>query len=284
MTTIALIGAGGKMGQRITDNLKRSDFHVRYVEVSERGRAALAQKNVSTVALETAVEAADVVILAVPDNAIGKVASGILPHLRAGALVVVLDAAAPYAGELPERDEIAYFVTHPCHPPLFNKEETEAGRQDFFGGIAARQNIVCALFRGPESMYALGEQVARVIYAPVIHAYRCTVEQIAILEPVLSETVAATCLTIIREAMDEAIRLGVPAEAAQAFLSGHLNIELGIIFDAFPGGRFSDGALTAIEEAKRKLMRPDWKDVFKPEQIRESVRSITGTLTKPEVR
>ena len=36
----------------------------------------------------------------------------------------MLDAAAPHAGELPERDDVTYFVTHPCHPPIFN-DETE---------------------------------------------------------------------------------------------------------------------------------------------------------------
>jgi hypothetical protein len=36
----------------------------------------------------------------------------------------MLDAAAPHAGELPERDDITYFVTHPCHPPIFNDETT----------------------------------------------------------------------------------------------------------------------------------------------------------------
>ena len=39
--TIALMGAGGKMGSRITDNLKDRDYNMKYIEVSERGAAAL---------------------------------------------------------------------------------------------------------------------------------------------------------------------------------------------------------------------------------------------------
>jgi len=42
MTTITLLSAGGKMGLRITDNLRKTDYDVRYVEVSESGKAGLA--------------------------------------------------------------------------------------------------------------------------------------------------------------------------------------------------------------------------------------------------
>jgi hypothetical protein len=38
------------------------------------------------------------------------------------------------------------------------------------------------------------------IYAPILQSHRVTVEQMAILEPVLSETVLATCLTMVHEA------------------------------------------------------------------------------------
>ncbi len=71
---------------------------------------------------DTALAGADVVVLAVPDTAIGKVAAGIVDKLEAGTMVIVLDAAAPSAGHLPKRDDLTYFVTHPCHPPIFNDE------------------------------------------------------------------------------------------------------------------------------------------------------------------
>ncbi len=41
MPTIALLGAGGKMGVRLAKNLKGSRFEVRHVEVSEAGRERL---------------------------------------------------------------------------------------------------------------------------------------------------------------------------------------------------------------------------------------------------
>ena len=41
MTSIALFGAGGKMGYRLSSNLRGSRYDVRHVEVSEAGRARL---------------------------------------------------------------------------------------------------------------------------------------------------------------------------------------------------------------------------------------------------
>ena len=70
----------------------------------------------------------------------------------------------------------------------------------YFGGIKAKQSIVCALMQGPESDYAAGEALCRAMFAPVERAHRVTVDQMIILEPVLSETTAATCITVIREA------------------------------------------------------------------------------------
>ncbi len=276
MKTIALLGAGGKMGCRITDNLRKTDWAVRHVEVSATGRAALAKRGLDVVSAEEALADSDAVILALPDNRIRQILSPLAPRLRPGTMVMALDIAAPIAGDLPQRDDLTYFVAHPCHPSVFGFETEPAAQQDFFGGTAAKQNIVCALTQGPESAYAEGEKIARAIYAPVVEAHRCTAEQMAILEPVLSETVLGTCLTVVREAMDEAVRRGVPEAAARDFLLGHLKVELGIVFKLFPGATFSDGALMAIEDAKRTIFRPDWKKVFETEEWMESIRSITA--------
>ncbi len=275
MAQIALIGAGGKMGGRITDNLRRTAHEVRHVEVSEGGRAALSAKGMTVMAAAEALRGAEVVILAVPDNRIRSVAAGLAGDLEPGTMVIVLDAAAPFAKELPERDDLVYFVTHPCHPPIFNDEVEIEAKRDFFGGIAAKQHIVCTLMQGPESAYGLGEEIAREMYAPVMRAHRVTVDQMAILEPVLSETVTGTCLTIIKEALDEAVRLGVPEQAARDFVMGHLNVEIAIVFQELANGTFSDGAKLAIEKAKPQLFRPDWKKVFEPEAIRQSILDIT---------
>jgi prephenate dehydrogenase len=171
MSTIALLGAGGKMGLRIANNLLKTNHSVRHVEVGERGKAALAERGIDAVSVDQALDGAEVVILALPDNRIGQVVAGLNPQLRAGTMLVALDIAAPMAGVLPPRGDLVYFVTHPCHPSVFGGEVTPEGQQDFFGGIRARQNIVCSLVQGPEASYALGEAVARAIYAPVGNAH-----------------------------------------------------------------------------------------------------------------
>jgi D-apionate oxidoisomerase len=215
--------------------------------------------------------------MAVPDRIFGAVAAQAVPPMRPGAMLVCLDPAGPHAGLIPARKDISVFVCHPCHPSVFNEETDMAARFDFFGSGKARQPIVCALMQGPEEDYAKGERLATAMWKPVIRAHRVTVEQMAILEPALSETVAATCITVIREAMDEAIARGVPAEAARDFLLGHIFCELGILFDK-AGFPFSDGAKKAIAEAKKDLFQPDWKKVFDPEALRCSVAKITGQV------
>jgi hypothetical protein len=94
-----------------------------------------------------------------------------------------------------------------------------------------------------------------------------------LLEPVLSETVAATCVVVIEEAMQEAIRRGVPATAARAFILGHVGVELAIVFGEV-GSPFSDGALKAIEAAKTRIFRDDWKAVYEHAAVAASVAEI----------
>jgi hypothetical protein len=276
VTKIALLGAGGKMGLRLSANLRGSRFDVDHVEVSEQARARL-KESLGFECMEQgqAVSSADAVVMAVPDRLIGKLLKTFVKDLRPGAKVVMLDAAAPHAGELPDRADISYFVTHPCHPPIFNDETDPKAKADYFGGMHAKQHIVCALMQGPEAHYAECEEIAREIYKPVMRAHRCSVEQLAILEPALSETVGATFALALREATDEAIRRGVPKQAAIDFIIGHLNIELAIAFDIFPEGRFSDGALQAIAEAKPVIFRDGWlEQVFSPEAVLRSVKDI----------
>jgi D-apionate oxidoisomerase len=272
---IALLGAGGKMGMRLGKNLFRTSHDVRYVEISEAGQQRVMQElGVHLTDQSAALEGAEVVILAVPDTLIGAVASKVVPVLASNTLVIILDPAAPYAGHLPERADIGYFVTHPCHPSIFNEEELKAAREDRFGGIAAPQSIVNALMQGEERLYALGEEVAKIIWGPVLRSHRLTVEQLALLEPALSETLTASLLEIMREGMDEVVKRGVPEVAARDFLLGHLNILAAVTFGHIPGV-FSDACNKAVENGKPRLMRDDWKGIFEPAELAESIRLIT---------
>jgi hypothetical protein len=282
VTKVALLGAGGKMGVRLASNLRTSRFHVDHVEVSQSGRDRLkAAVGVDCVEESEALVGADVVVLAVPDRLIGAIAHSVVGRLKPGAAIIVLDAAAPHAGEMPQRADVTYFVTHPCHPPLFGDETDPEALQDHFGGIKAKQAIVCALMQGPEAHYALCEEVARTLFAPVFRAHRCTVENMAVLEPAMSETIAGTLCMALREAADEAVRRGVPRDAAFDFMLGHLNIELTIAFEITPGARFSDGALQAIKEARPVIFKDGWlQKVFDPEAIRASTQAICNPPSK----
>src|SRR5215213_4741588 len=91
MKTLTLIGAGGKMGCRITNNVKSSDWKVHYVEVSEPGVQRLRDCGVSCSKSDEALPQADVVIFAVPDVAMESVTQEMIPKLKAGALVMLLD-------------------------------------------------------------------------------------------------------------------------------------------------------------------------------------------------
>lgn len=276
MTKVALLGAGGKMGVRLATNLSRTEFEVSHVEVSEAGQARLkAETGLDCIPQDDALRGAEVVILAVPDTVIGRVAGAIVPTLAAGTMVVILDAAAPFAGHLPARDDITYFVTHPCHPPIWNDESTPEGRADHFGGVAAKQGVVNALMQGPREHYELGDRIARAIYAPVARSYEVTVKQMAMLEPGLSETVCASLMAVLREALDETVaRSGVSHECARDFLLGHMNILGAVLFNEREGA-FSDACNKAIEFGKPMLMRDDWKRVFEWDEVAESIRRIT---------
>lgn len=76
--------------------------------------------------------------------------------------------------------------------------------------------------QGPEADYAKGEEIAQVIWAPVMRSHRVSVEQMALLEPGLSETDCASLLMVMKDAVDEVVDRGVDRQAATDFLLGPL--------------------------------------------------------------
>src|SRR5947209_1099830 len=104
---IALFGAGGKMGVRLSKNLLKSSYRVKHVEPGEAGRKRLKEElGIECVSIDEALDNVDVVILAIPDTIIGKIAHEISPKLKSGTMVMTLDAAAPFAGHLPDRKDL----------------------------------------------------------------------------------------------------------------------------------------------------------------------------------
>jgi D-apionate oxidoisomerase len=88
------------------------------------------------------------------------------------------------------RDDIAYPVAHPCHPSEFLERTTKEEHADTFGGIAAPQEVVAAFENGSADARDLVEDVVRICSGPVLDMHWVTVEQLAVLEPTLVETVA----------------------------------------------------------------------------------------------
>jgi len=261
------------MGFRITKKLVAAGYDVRAVEISDAGRSRLAEAGITATDAETGVKGAKVVVLALPDNIIGRVAADLSPQLESGTLLLILDAAAPYAGDLPDRPDLTYFVGHPCHPPLFNDETEWDARRDYHGGIA-KQSIVCALMQGPEEHYALGEEICRAMWSPIINAYRVTTEQLAILEPGLSEMVAMPFVDTMVEAVEECEKkYGIPREAAMEFLIGHLNVEIAMWFGFSPKVP-SDAALRLMRFAKGVVVRDEWRDALSPAKVKEAAELI----------
>ncbi|MFK0117607.1 phosphogluconate dehydrogenase C-terminal domain-containing protein [Streptomyces sp. NPDC090994] len=280
VTTVAVIGAAGKMGQRVSNNLVESDFRVLFSEASPKGQELIRGLGRELTESADAAAQADVVILAVPDVVLGKVSEELVPLMKPGTVVLTLDPAAAYAGLLFEREEIHYACAHPCHPSVFLERTTKEEWQDTFGGIAAPQEVVAAYEGGDEAKQKLADSVIRVMYAPVVDVHWVTVKQLAVLEPTLVETIACMVGALLTEALHETVHtVGVPEKAARAMLLGHTQVALA---NTLKGSNpFSDACLIAMDYGRESIVREDWKKVFDDEELD---KVITRMLKIKEIK
>lgn len=270
--TITIMGAGGKMGTRILNNLVKTKYSLSLCEKSLAGINMIKEKGLDVTTMEEAIPESDFIIMAVPDALLGEISHDVVPSMKGDATFILLDPAAAYAQEIALRDDCTFVVTHPCHPGLFVEQETPEARADMFGGVAAKQDIVIALLQGKEDNFEIAREICKQMFAPVVKEHRITVEQMAILEPAMAEVVGASCLTLLKEAMDEAIKRGVPEEAACAFMLGHINIELAILFKST--NPFSDACYRAIKYGTERIIKESWKDVFEEKSIKEVLQRM----------
>jgi D-apionate oxidoisomerase len=278
MTHVTILGAGGNMGRRITRALlPNTAYQLRFVEPSPRGRQLMAELGVTATDLEPALRGADVIVFAVPDAIVREIAADVVPKLDSGTSMLFLDPAAVAADRIPHRDDVNCYVTHPTHPPLYSllEEESPEARRDYWGGGLARQALVFAVGWGDEGPAQRVERLAMDMFAPVLRSHRITVDQMAMLEPALSETLTNGCVALIREGMERVIAAGVPEAATRDFLMGHLQIGIAIIFEQL-NWRLSEGAQLALQQAKGALFKDDWHRIFEPDSVLASVRQITG--------
>jgi hypothetical protein len=264
--TIAVIGAGGKMGMRVSNNLQRSSHLVRYAENSPGRQQRTTEAGRTVTDSAEAVAGADVVILAVPDVALGPVSSALVPELDPGTIVLTLDPAAAYANLLYQRADVEYAVAHPCHPSVFLQRKTTEELDDTFGGIAAPQDVVAALESGQPEKQAVAEGVIRLMYAPVLDVHWVTVKQLAYLEPTLVEVVACMVGDLLNDALQETVHtVGVPEPAARAMLMGHMQVALA---NGLRGDNpFSDACLIAMDYGREKIIKDDWKSIFNDDEL-----------------
>lgn len=258
---IAVVGAGGKMGQRVSNNLKTTSAQVFYAEASPVGQERVRALGLDVTPTEDAVTSADVVVLAVPDMVLGAVSEAVVPLMKEGAIVMTLDPAAAYAGLLYQRDGIEYVCAHPAHPSIFLERTTREEYADTFGGVAAPQHAVAAVESEDEETKARAETVIRTIYAPVIDVHWVTVKQLAVLEPTLVETIACMIGGLLKEALEETVNtVGVPRAAAEALFYGHVQIAMA---NALRGDNpFSEACHIAMGHGRDMIIKDDWKRVF----------------------
>jgi ketopantoate reductase len=264
--TIAVIGAGGKMGTRVSDNLAKTDHVVFYSENSPVGRDRVRVAGRELTETADAIADADIIVLAVPDLALGPVTAEIVPQLKSGAIVLTLDPAAAYAGLLTTREDVIQAVAHPCHPSIFLQRTTPEEYADTFGGIAAPQDAIAAIESDDPAKKAIVEATVRAIYAPVVDVHWVTIKQLAQLEPTLVETIACMIGALLKEALDEAVNtMGVPEPAARSILLGHTQVALA---NGLRGDNpFSDACLIAMDYGKDSIIKEDWKKVFRDEEL-----------------
>jgi D-apionate oxidoisomerase len=271
--TMAVIGAGGKMGMRVSNNLAKTDHTVYYVENSPAGQERIKQAGREITDTATAIKRADVVILGVPDIALQSVTASIIPQLDSGTVVLTLDPAAAYAKLLYERPDVHYVVAHPCHPSIFLRRKTEEEYADTFGGIAAPQDVLAAYEGGDESKRAQAEIVIRAMYAPVIDLHWVTIKQLAQCEPTLVETVACMIGDFLKESLHEAVHtMGIPEPAARSILLGHIQVALA---NALQGDNpFSDACMIAMDYGRSKIIKEEWRVIFRDDELDKNLQAM----------
>lgn len=280
---VVLLGAGGKMGNRVTANIKdEAELDISYIEISAAGRQRL-KENFGVDATDSyePLKDCDIVVFAVPDILIQRVSSEVIPQLKPGTTVIGLDPAAHYGKVMLIREDLKYFVVHPCHPSLFPFEDnlSLAAQKDWFGGVgAAQMDLVCAMHQGSDEDYAENEAFAKVMFKPIHKCFRVTIDQMIMLEPALVESITAPLVKGMKMAVDACVAKGVPEDAVMAFVMGHLKVQFGVLF-GFAGFPFSDGANLALRNAMDVIFKPNWiENIMSREAVDKSVYEITHEL------
>lgn len=273
MEKITILGAGGKMGARITDSLLRNGYHPCLVENDKSKIPSIEHKGLPIESPEKALSDCDVVIFALPDRLLGKLTAQYAPMVKPGTLIILLDPAAVFAEEAFIRADCTTAVIHPCHPQLFFEQPNEEARNDHFGGVAALQDIVIAYVSGERKLFDdLAMPLSKKMFSPVMNSFEITAEQMALLEPAATEVVNTALIKCMTEVVDEIVKVGVPEAAARSFILGHMQMGLSIYF--LHTNPLSDAAKIAASNGYKKVINPNWREALDIEFTRTIVKAM----------
>lgn len=264
---IAVIGAGGKMGMRVSPNLAAiPEYDVKFCEASEAASKRSEEAGRPITPTEEAIKDADVVVYAVPDRALNAVTTENVPLQKEGSVVLTLDPAAAYANLLYMRDDVTYVVCHPAHPSVFLERVTKEEYDDTFGGIAAPQHVLAAMHTESDKWQPIAEEVITNLFAPVIKVHWESVHDLAVLEPTLNETIGCMIGQFLKDVMDYTVEVtDMKQESVEAMFFGHVYIAL---TNALRGSNpFSDACLLAMDYGREAIIKDDWKRVFNDEDL-----------------
>ena len=264
---IAVIGAGGKMGMRVSPNLDAiPEYDVKFCEAGEAGVKRSEDAGRAITPTAEAVADADYVVYAVPDVALNAITTEIAPMQKPGSVVLTLDPAAAYAGQLFIREDLTYVVCHPAHPSVFRERKTDEEYADTFGGIAAAQHIVAAMHTENDAEQPIAEEVIANMFAPVVKVHWESVHDMAVLEPTINETIGCMIGQFLKDVLDYAVEVtDMKYESVEAMFYGHIYIAL---TNALRGSNpFSDACLLAMDYGRERIINPNWKEVFNDEDL-----------------
>lgn len=264
---IAVIGAGGKMGMRVSPNLaSHPEYNVKFCEAGEAGIKRSEEAGRPITPTPEAVKDADIVVYAVPDRALNKITTEIVPLQKPDSVVLTLDPAAAYANQLFIRDDLTYIVCHPAHPSVFLERKTDEEYADTFGGVAAAQHVLAAMDTESEKWQPIGEEVIANMFAPVVAVHWESVHDLAVLEPTLNETIGCMIGQFLKDVLDYTVEVtDMKYESVEAMFFGHIFIAL---TNALRGSNpFSDACLLAMDYGRERIINPNWKEVFNDEDL-----------------
>ena len=264
---VCIIGAGGTTGYKVARNLARhsDEYELLVCEICPPAIERLRQKGFCVVPSEEAVPISDVVVPAINDSKLKAFTPSVLKAMKSGAAMIILDPASVVAGEIPQRDDCALAICHPCHPSSFHDQDTPEARADKWGGDGAKMDLVMSKVCGSDEAFELCRKTCEIMFEPIVKSYVMTPRQMAFLEPTLVEVLGATCLMAMAETLEEAVRRGIDREAATSFLCGHLQNVAFTFIGLLGDTKVSDACKVAVDVGNRLVLRDDWKRIWDDE-------------------